>query len=92
VKSAYEIAMERLGQSGAAKKLTAEQKARLAEIDSLYKSKIAQCELAFQNGLRAALDAGDVAKEELLRTRFAADREKLEGEREAKKNRVREES
>jgi hypothetical protein len=92
VKSAYELAMERLGQTAPTKKLTAAQKARLAEIDSLSKSKLAQCELNFQNALKTATDAGDGAKMELLQARFAVDREKLEGEREAKKNRIREES
>ena len=91
MKSAYELAMERLVKTAPAKPLTAAQKARLAEIDSLYKSKLAQCELAFQNALKTAQQAGDAEKAELLRTRFATDREKLEGEREAKKNRVREE-
>lgn len=92
MKSAYELAMERLSKTAPEKKLTAGQKARLAEIDSLYQAKSAQCELAFQNSLPEAQAAGDAVKVELLRTRFAADREKLAGEREAKKNRVREEA
>ena len=40
MKSAYELAMERLNQQAPSVKLTAEQKAKLADLDSLYKSKI----------------------------------------------------
>ena len=42
MKSAYELAMERLNKSSPAIKLTAEQKKEIAELDSLYASKIAQ--------------------------------------------------
>ena len=44
MKSAYELAMERLEQKAPTKKLTDEQKARIAEINSLYGSKIAEKE------------------------------------------------
>jgi len=41
IKSAYELAMERLGKSSAPK-LTGEQKKKLAELDQLYTAKLAQ--------------------------------------------------
>lgn len=90
MKSAYELAMERLGQSAPARKLTADQKERLADLESLYKSKIAQIELELQDALRAADGAGDYAKADKLRSEFVIDRQRLESEREAKKDRVRE--
>jgi len=46
MKSAYELAMERLNKASPAEKpLTAEKKARLAEIDRLYKGKLAEREI-----------------------------------------------
>ena len=41
MKSSYELAMERMGE-GDNKPLTDEQKAKIAEIDSRYKAKIAE--------------------------------------------------
>ena len=89
MKSAYELAMERLSKSAPSQTLTAAQKAEIAEIDSLCTSKVAQAELAFRDELTAAESAGDFAKAEELRQRFAYDKAKIEEEREAKKQRVR---
>ena len=92
MKSSYELAMERLGKSAPARKLTAEQKARLADLESLYKSKIAQADLAFRDSHRAMQEAGDFRKAEKLRLEFSDDLQKLEAEREAKKEKVRNEN
>ena len=56
MKSAYEIAMERLEKKAPTQKLTPEQKARIAEINSLYGSKIAEKETFLQ---------GEIAKEKI---------------------------
>jgi len=56
MKSAYEIAMERLEKNAPSKKLTEDQKARIAELNSLYGSKIAEKETFLQ---------GEIAKEKL---------------------------
>ena len=45
MKSAYELAMERLQQDGPKVTLTDEQRAALAEVDELYRSKIAEKEV-----------------------------------------------
>ena len=45
MKSAYELAMERLEKSAPTVTLTDEQKAQIAEIDSTYKARIAEKEL-----------------------------------------------
>ena len=45
IKSAYELAMERMGGSPG-KKLTQQQKANLAELDRVYSAKIAEEELS----------------------------------------------
>jgi hypothetical protein len=89
MKSAYELAMERLNKQAPSKALTAEQKARLAELESIYKAKIAEQELRFGDDIAAAQGAGDVEKTEKLRQQFAEEKRKLEAEREAKKEKVR---
>ena len=60
MKSAYELAMERLAKSDpdAGKPLSAEQKARLADIDTLYKGKIAEREIFLKKQLNEALSEG----------------------------------
>ena len=58
MKSAYELAMERLG--GAARQYSAEQKAELAEIDRLYDSKVVQAKFDAEARRRQA--AGDAEK------------------------------
>ena len=45
MKSAYELAMERLQPEGPTVTLTDEQRAQLAEVDSLYQSKVAEKEV-----------------------------------------------
>jgi hypothetical protein len=89
MKSAYELAMERLGKSSPSRVLTASQKADLAEIDSLYRARLAGEELAFADRIKAATEAGNWEETETLRAQLAQERERLEGEKEAKKERVR---
>jgi hypothetical protein len=59
MKSAYDLAMERLG--GESKGLTAEQKAALAEIDSKTKAKIAETEIMFGQQLATENDPAKAA-------------------------------
>jgi hypothetical protein len=88
MKSAYELAMERLG-SQPARKLTDAQKAELAELDSIYAAKLAQEDLSTREAIQAAQASGDLETVDLLRQRYAAEKAKIEAEREAKKDRVR---
>ena len=46
MKTAYELAMERLGRASPLAKLSEEQRKALAELDSVYKAKIAEREIA----------------------------------------------
>lgn len=89
MKSAYELAMERLSKSAPSKSLTAAQKSELADLESLYKSRLAQLDLRTQDELSAAREAGDFEKEETIRTHFQSEKAQIEAEREAKKERVR---
>ena len=87
MKSSYELAMERLNKSAPATKLTAKQKAALAELDSRYAAKIAEREIALNGQIASSAD--DVEKEESLRDQLVFDRKKLQAELEDKKQRVR---
>ncbi len=89
MKSAYELAMERLNQQAPSVKLTAEQKAKLADLDSLYKSKIADREILIKGQLQKAADKGDAEAYEQLEKQLVSDRKTFSAELEEKKELVR---
>ena len=88
MKTAYELAMERLNKSAPAVKLSDAQKKELAELDSKYAAKIAEREIALNSEI--AKVAGDFEKEESLREQLTTERKKLQSELEEKKEQVRE--
>jgi hypothetical protein len=87
MKTAYELAMERLNKTAPAVKLTGAQKMELAELDSKYAAKIAGREIALKQEMAQA--AGDVEKAEALRQQLADERKKLQAEMEEKMEAVR---
>jgi hypothetical protein len=90
LKSSYDLAMERLGKSlGPERKLTDEQKKRLAEVDSLYKAKIADLELSMSDKIAAARAAQDVEKVLELEQKLLGERQKLRDDCESKKEKLR---
>jgi hypothetical protein len=91
MKSAYELAMERLAKSdpAAGRPLTPEQKARLAEIDRVYRGKVAEREIFLQKLLEEALGAQNFEEAEKIRKQIAGEKARLEEEREEEKERVR---
>lgn len=91
MKSAYELAMERLAESDpdAAKPLSDEQKEQLAEIDRVYQGKIAERDIFLQQKLEEALSAQNATEAEEIRAQITSERARLEDEREAEKDRVR---
>ena len=89
MKSAYELAMERLNKTSPAIKLTADQKKQLAELDSKYAAKIAEREISLQDQINKLIAAGDVEKVEQLRQQLALERKSLQTELEEKKEKVR---
>jgi hypothetical protein len=91
MKSAYELAMERLSQKAPSKSLTADQKSRMAELDSVCKARIAQRELSATDEIAAAEAAGDLRKAETIREQFVRERQRFEEERDAKKEKIRDE-
>jgi len=89
MKSAYELAMERLNKATPTVKLSAAQKKQLAELDSRYKAKIAECELATQAETAQAAAAGDADKMNESQQRLVMERKKLQADLEDKKEAVR---
>jgi septin family protein len=91
MKTAYELAMERLGKTAPTIKLTAGQKKQLAELDSQYAAKIAEREIALKDEIARVAATGDVEKTETLQQQLVNERKKLQAELEEKKERVRKE-
>jgi hypothetical protein len=81
--------MERLGKSEPTLTLTKVQKAEIADIESLYKSRLAQKEIAMNGEIDAAEAAGQFEKAFEGRKQLVIERAKLEEEKEAKKDLVR---
>jgi hypothetical protein len=89
MKSAYELAMERLSKSQPTVKLTEKQKAEIADLESRYAAKIANEEILLKEQIAAAAQAGDWDKQQELERRLVAERKKLQGDLEEKKEAVR---
>lgn len=89
MKSAYELAMERLSKSAPVKKLNAQQKRDIAELGARFAAKIAEKELAANAEAQAAEAAGELEKVEEVRQRLASDRAKLQAELDEKKDAIR---
>ena len=90
MKSAYELAMERLAKSDPSTgSLKPEQKARLAEIDRVYQGKLAEREIFLKQQLGEALAARNLDEADKIRKQIASEKARLEEEREEEKERVR---
>ena len=91
LKSAFELAMERLKKSDAAagvdtRPLTPEQKAAIAETRNFYEAKLAEAEVLHQSTLRATWDP---AQRDTLEQEYRRDRERLTSERDSKIEKIR---
>ena len=89
MKSSYELAMERMG-GGDDKPLTDEQKAKIAEIDSKYKAKIAERKIFLEKSLSDAQAQGNRDEIELVRRQLNDEVAELEAKSEAEKDKIRE--
>ena len=89
MKSAYELAMERLQQTSPSLSLTEEQKKELAEIDSKYRAKIAEKELFLNDQIRKAQTEGKADDIDSLEKQLASDVRRLQEECEASKEKLR---
>jgi hypothetical protein len=89
MKSAYELAMERLQKSAPSVPLTEAQRAALADVDALYKSKLAEKELMLKDQIRKEEATGNVSELEKLRHQLSSELRRLNEECEAKKEKIR---
>ena len=89
MKSAYELAMERMG-GGDDKPLTDEQKEKIAEIDSKYKAKIAERKIFIEKSLNDAKALGNEEEIELIRRQLNDEVSDLETKAESEKDKIRE--
>ncbi len=89
MKTAYELAMERLNKASPASKSTAAQKRALADLDSRYAAKIAEREISIQGEIDQAAGSGDSKKADQLRQHLVNERKALQAELEEKKEKVR---
>ena len=89
MKTAYELAMERLNKNSPTTKLTEQQKKEIAELESKCKAKIAERELLLEGEKIKAIDRGDAEAFEQLEKQLVSDRKSLLNDLEEKKARVR---
>lgn len=90
MKSAYELAMERLeGEEPSGVTLTEGQKGRLEELNREYRAKIAEREVFLRGKAEAARAKGDSAEVEALEREVREEKRRLEEELEEKKEAVR---
>jgi len=85
MKSAYELAMERLEKKEPTKKLTEKQKDRIAEINSIYGAKIAERETFLQGELVKERMKGDLTAVEQIQDQLSREVRRLHVEWEEKK-------
>ena len=90
MKSAYELAMERLNQTSPTVKLTPGQKKDIAELESKYAAKFAERELFLKGEIEKAANAGKYEEIEALEKQLVSARKSLQAELEEKKQKVRE--
>jgi hypothetical protein len=91
LKSAYELAMERLRKSDEAagvesRPLTDAQKAAIAEVRNFYGAKLAEQEVLHQSTLRRTFEPGAL---ETLEQEYRRERERLASERDSKIEKLR---
>jgi len=89
MKSAYELAMERLQKTSPSLSLTEEQKKELAEIDSKYRAKIAEKELFLRDQILKAQTEGKADDIASLEKQLALDVRRLQEESETAKEKLR---
>jgi hypothetical protein len=89
MKSAYELAMERLEKASPSISLTEEQKKEIADVDSVYRAKIAEREVFLKDQIRKAQIAGNSEEARSLEKQLTSEMRRLQEECEAKKEKLR---
>jgi len=89
MKSAYELAMERLEKASPSIALTDDQKKEIAEVDSVYRAKIAEKEVFLKDQIHKAQIAGNLEEMQSLEKQLASEIRRLQEEGEARKEKLR---
>lgn len=89
MKSAYELAMERLEKASPSISLTDDQKKEIAEVDSVYRAKIAEKEVFLRDQIGKAQNAGNSEEAESLEKQLASEIRRLQQDCEARKEKLR---
>jgi hypothetical protein len=89
MKSAYELAMERLQKSSPTVSLTDDQKKQIAEIDSTFRAKIAEKEVFLKDQIAKAQSAGKFEEVESLEKQLSVEIRRLNEDCETKKEKLR---
>ena len=89
MKSAYELAMERLEKAAPSISLTDDQKKEIAEVDSVYRAKIAEREVFLKDQIRKAQTEGKVDDIDSLQKQLVSEIRRLREDCEARKEKLR---
>ena len=89
MKSAYELAMERLAKGQPVITLTDDQKKQLAEIDSQFKARIAEKDLFLKGEIAKVQSSGKFDEVEALEKQLRSEIRRLQEDCEAKKEKLR---
>ncbi len=92
MKSAYELAMERLEKQSPTANITKKQKEEIAEIESTHKAKIAEKEVFLKDQIKKAAASGQAAELESLEKQLAFELRRLKEQCEEKKAKIRDSS
>lgn len=90
MKSAFELAMERLNKQSPQIKFTDAQKKELADLDSRYAAKVAEREIFLKGELAKEAAKGDFDACAQLEKQLVSERKSLQADLEEKKEKVRE--
>lgn len=88
MKSAYELAMEKLEQSNPQPKLSDEQRQLIAEIDGKFKAKIAEKEVFLGDQITKAMESGQYQEIPALEEQRTRELQRLRSECETEKGKV----
>jgi hypothetical protein len=84
MKSAYELAMERMEkESGPSRQLSEDEKAQTAEVEKVYDARIAELKLSFEGKMEL-----NPAEAEALRNEMIHEISRLEEKRDAEKDKI----
>ena len=89
LKSAFQIALEKLEGSGQVRELSDSQRESIAAVRRKYRARIAEQEIEMQGQVRAARQSGKFHEIEKLQGRLAAERRRLEDRMESEIEEIR---